>query len=181
MAKGEREKSDDIKMLMDKLTDIQRKQAISEATERFFNKRCPWLEGKYHVKNYTLTRGESTDEEMKIDALRFSIDPAAHAEDYTDLLMDKLEKGFDRELYNSMLEAVKVNESKQTNIVKCEKTANIDKKVIKLIHYRVKDSIRLTQELLDSLTDERESDSSIWLDLAAQFEADAAYIKSLLK
>lgn len=97
---------DDIGILMEKLTDEEQQGVLEEATNRFFNKRLPGLEGHYAILNFGIVRGEATDDQMKIDALRFGIDPLVYAEEWRDLLMEQLEERFDEELYDAMLRAV---------------------------------------------------------------------------
>ena len=97
---------DDLGDLVVRLSEKEQSEAIKEATDRFFNHRLPGLEGKYAVTNLSLTRGDATDEEMKVDADRFGLDPAAYPDHWPQLLMDQLEEAFDEELYDAMVRAV---------------------------------------------------------------------------
>ena len=99
-------KEDDLGDLMVRLSDEEQIEAIKEATDHFFNHLLPGLEGKYAVTNLSLTRGDAADEEMKVDADRFGLDPAAYPDHWAQLLMDQLEEAFDEELYDAMERAV---------------------------------------------------------------------------
>ncbi len=103
---GKETEEDDLGGLVVRLSEKEQSEAIKEATDRFFNRRLPGLEGKYAVVNLSLTRGDATDEEMKVDADRFGLDPAAYPDHWPQLLMDQLEEAFDEELYDAMERAV---------------------------------------------------------------------------
>lgn len=103
---------DEFAPLLERLSEEEQEEAVKDATDRFFNSRLPGLEGKYAVVNLSLCRGDATDEEMKADAQRFSIDPAIYQEYWQQMLLEQLEEAFDEELFDALQRAVARKEAK---------------------------------------------------------------------